>query len=281
MYEKIKSLRKLAKNGVLTHNGRFHADDVFAAALLKLAGIIKSISEIGRVGRVPQGFNGLAFDIGGGAFDHHQDDARVRPNGDKYAAFGLLWNEVGAEYIQKKYNVDAQIAIDAAKKFDIDFVSKIDLTDNFGAEQYPNTISILISSMNNMKYTDAENKKLFTKIVNDMAKYLSATIEKSCDFIKDKNRAKELASSDFVILALDDYVDRNAFRGTRVKYIVKKSHRGTYNITTVEPYEIPSYCKKMPGCVQVYNIGAAFDSFYDALVAAKRFVMDIKQSQTK
>lgn len=279
MSEKIKSLRKLAKNGVLTHNSKFHADDVFAAALLKLAGIINSVSEIKRVGHVPEGFNGLAFDIGGGKFDHHQDDAPVRTNGDKYAAFGLLWKEIGAEYIQKKYNVDAQTAIEAAKKFDTDFVAPIDLTDNFGAEQYPNTMSFLVSSMNNMKYTDEENKKQFIKIVNDMKKYLGAAIEKSCNFIKDRNRAKELASSDFIILALDDYVDRNAFRGTRVKYIVKKSHRGTYNVTTVEPYKIPPYCKEMPGCVQVYKIGAAFDRFYDALVAAKRFVMDIKQSK--
>lgn len=279
MSEKINSLRKLAKNGVVTHNSKFHADDVFAAALLKLAGVINSVSEIGRVGRVPESFNGLAFDIGGGRFDHHQDDAPVRTNGDKYAAFGLLWNEIGAEYIQKKYNVDMKTAIDAAKKFDSDFVTQIDLTDNFGAEQYPNTISFLVSSMNDMKYTDEENKKQFIKIVNDMKKYLGAAIEKSCDFIKDKNRAQELASSDFVILALDDYVDRNAFRGTRVKYIVKKSHRGTYNVTTVEPYKIPTYCKEMPGCVQVYKIGAAFDSFYNALVAAKQFVMDIKQSK--
>ena len=77
---------------VLTHAGKFHADDVFSAALLR---ILKPGVEIRRVYQVPEGFDGLAFDIGWGEFDHHQAGAPVRPNGVPYAAFGLLWREYG------------------------------------------------------------------------------------------------------------------------------------------------------------------------------------------
>ena len=65
------------------------------------------------------------------------------------------------------------------------------------------------------------------------------------------------------------------------KYIVKKSHRGTYNITTVDPYKIPYEYIKMPGCVQVYSIGAAFDTYNNALNAAKQLAKSVQIIFTK
>ena len=62
----------------LTHAGHFHADDVFSAALLRE---IWPDLEIRRVFEVPDGFDGLAFDIGGGPFDHHGPDRQCRENG--------------------------------------------------------------------------------------------------------------------------------------------------------------------------------------------------------
>lgn len=82
-------------------------------------------------------------------------------------------------------------------------------------------------------------------------------------------------------LPLDTDIDRSAFEGTIVKYIVKKSHRGTYNITTVEPYKIPYEYIKMPGCVQVYSIGAAFDTYNNALNAAKQLAKSVQIIFTK
>ena len=60
---------------VMTHAGRFHADDVFSAALLK---IVKPEVKVKRVMHVPEDFDGIAFDIGGGRYDHHQKGAEVR-----------------------------------------------------------------------------------------------------------------------------------------------------------------------------------------------------------
>lgn len=58
-----------------THGGIFHADDVFSAALLRM---MNPDIFIERGNQVPDGYDGLVFDIGGGAFDHHQEDRRVR-----------------------------------------------------------------------------------------------------------------------------------------------------------------------------------------------------------
>ena len=71
-----------------THSGKFHADDVFSAALLLY---LNPEIQIIRGNQVPEEFTGIVFDIGRGQYDHHQKDSRIRENGIPYAAFGLLW----------------------------------------------------------------------------------------------------------------------------------------------------------------------------------------------
>ena len=70
-----------------THAGKFHADDVFSAALLRY---LNPAIRIERGFEVPSDYDGLVFDIGDGMFDHHAAGSPVRPNGNPYAAFGLL-----------------------------------------------------------------------------------------------------------------------------------------------------------------------------------------------
>ncbi|MBO7509391.1 MAG: MYG1 family protein [Alphaproteobacteria bacterium] len=272
MSENITKLYNLAKKGCRTHNSRFHADDVLSAALLKIVGIIPDISFVQRVGQIQQGFEGLAFDIGGGEFDHHQQNARIRPNGAKYAALGLLWDAIGTEYIIEKYKSDMNTAIKATEKFDTDFVIPMDLSDNFGTKKYPNTLSYMIASVNDVKFTPKETDDMFIQTANYYCGPLERAIYKAYKFTIDKIQAQGLATSDFITLPLDADIDRSAFEGTTVKYIIKESHRGTYNITCVEPHRIPAEYINMPGCVQVYSIGAAFDTYDNALYAAQKLV---------
>ena len=69
-----------------THGGKFHADDVFSTALLKI--LFPNINvERGFV--VPENFDGIIYDIGFGEFDHHQENSPVRESGTPYASFGL------------------------------------------------------------------------------------------------------------------------------------------------------------------------------------------------
>ena len=100
-----------------THGGKFHADDVFSAALLKICNPNIAIQ---RGFAVPQGFAGLVFDIGDGPFDHHAKNSPVRENGVPYAAFGLLW--LGPQLVGP---------VDAGR-FDESFVQPLDLDDNTG-----------------------------------------------------------------------------------------------------------------------------------------------------
>lgn len=87
---------------IITHNGGFHADDVFAAATLSLFFKNEDIKIIRT--RDPETIKtgDVVFDVGRiydeekNLFDHHQEGgAGVRENGIPYASFGLVWKKFG------------------------------------------------------------------------------------------------------------------------------------------------------------------------------------------
>jgi uncharacterized UPF0160 family protein len=86
---------------VATHSGSFHADDVFAIAVLRL--VHGEALEVVRTrDRDVQAAADARIDVGGrsdpatGDFDHHQrGGAGERENGIRYASFGLIWREHG------------------------------------------------------------------------------------------------------------------------------------------------------------------------------------------
>ena len=87
---------------IATHPGGFHADDVFAVATLGLAaGAPVEVVRTRDAER--QRAADVRVDVGGrsdpatGDFDHHQrGGAGERPNGIRYASFGLVWAYHGA-----------------------------------------------------------------------------------------------------------------------------------------------------------------------------------------
>ncbi|MDD5068773.1 MAG: MYG1 family protein [Candidatus Pacebacteria bacterium] len=101
----------------VTHNGYFHADDVFSAALLLIV-LGENISFTRTRNEKEIQDADYTFDVGGvynpskHRYDHHQTGgAGKRENGIPYAAFGLFWKQYGekmcgsigvAEKIEKK-----------------------------------------------------------------------------------------------------------------------------------------------------------------------------------
>ena len=115
-----------------THGGKFHADDVFSTALLQ---ILRPDIKITRGFTVPDNFDGIVYDVGGGMFDHHSEPRETRPNGVPYAAFGLLWRVLGAGLVGEHQ----------ARLLDENFVQPLDLNDNTGEQ---NSLSDAIGSFN-------------------------------------------------------------------------------------------------------------------------------------
>lgn len=124
---------------VVTHNGNFHADDVFSVAALKLilptfnlirtrdSAIIKKADIVIDVGS--------EHDANSGRFDHHQrGGAGKRDNGIPYSSFGLIWQKYGLTICEN--NQDVANAVDA------DLVSAIDAIDCGYVESLPAGVSL-------------------------------------------------------------------------------------------------------------------------------------------
>ncbi len=113
---------------LITHNDRFHADDVFATAALQLL-FGDKITEIVRT-RDEEQFQtaDVIYDVGGeynpdeNKFDHHQAGfEEARENGIPYSSFGLIWKKWGAEICGSQ---------EAADIVDEKLVQVIDAHDN-------------------------------------------------------------------------------------------------------------------------------------------------------
>ena len=63
-----------------THGGKFHADDIFSSALLLY---LNPEIQITRGNQVPEEYDGIVFDIGRGAYDHHGNGDSWRRTGRK------------------------------------------------------------------------------------------------------------------------------------------------------------------------------------------------------
>jgi uncharacterized UPF0160 family protein len=86
---------------VATHPGTFHADDVFAVAVLGLVhgplDIVRTRDEAAMAAAAARVDIGGRSDPSTGDFDHHQrGGAGERANGIRFASFGLVWREHGA-----------------------------------------------------------------------------------------------------------------------------------------------------------------------------------------
>lgn len=150
------------EKAAITHPGKFHADDVFASAFLKL---LNRNIEILRTSSIPKTFNGIVFDIGYGEFDHHQKNNEVRPNGIPYASFGKLWKKFS------HHVVDPVIA----DNIDKNLVQPLDAADNGKGS---NLLSIMISKFNPAwNEDDTEEEEYFDYAVSVALNILLSEIE--------------------------------------------------------------------------------------------------------
>ncbi|MSR87949.1 MAG: MYG1 family protein [Candidatus Zambryskibacteria bacterium] len=85
---------------IVTHDSRFHTDDVFAVATLILvigeAEVVRSRDPEVQATADYLVDTGMQYDPARHMFDHHQlEGGGVRENGIPYASFGLVWKEYG------------------------------------------------------------------------------------------------------------------------------------------------------------------------------------------
>lgn len=155
------------KQKILTHSGKFHADDVFAIAILKIYFNNKISVTRSRQLDIVEKFKkedsilvdvGREYNLEKKIFDHHQEGgAGQRDNGIPYASVGLIWKHYGFDICLKIAKNNSEIATEIWQSIDDSFISTIDASDT-GYEDYfstkTNNSSFTLDKIVNVFMTD-------------------------------------------------------------------------------------------------------------------------------
>lgn len=208
-------VNSVEKANAITHNGVFHADEVFATALLSMISEVRLIrTRSVKAEDKPEGV--IMYDIGGKysvwdkVFDHHQKDfSLTHEDGTKLSSFGMLWYLYGRFALCDVYDCPTRYIELAFNDINNRLVKWIDGRDNGQLPQSEElTVSSIISGFNAQwdESSDDEDER-FTIAVNTAYAILEGLIKsvvagyKAIDIVEDK-----ISESDGKVLDLGNYV---------------------------------------------------------------------------
>ncbi|MGB2708026.1 MAG: MYG1 family protein [Pseudoalteromonas nigrifaciens] len=229
---------------IATHNGTFHADDVFSVAALKY--IYPSFKLIRTRDMELISKADVVIDVGGehnpetGRFDHHQrGGAGARENGIPFSSFGLIWQKYGLEICQGSQ--------ETANAIDSGLVSTIDAIDCGHVEGVAKGISLsqTISMFNPTWQEESNFDACFDEAVEFASRILTRFIAAANGGINAKAivaKAIENAADPRVIV-LEQYTPWKKTvhaLSDKALYMVYPSHSGQWIVQTV-PVEPGSF----------------------------------------
>ena len=140
---------------VVTHSGSFHADDVFAHAVLRAAlGAVELVRTRDRQ-RIEEA--SLVFDVGGiydakrRRYDHHMRERPLRDDGVPYSSVGLIWRDFGRAalpHLLGTDTLDPDLTQAVWPDIDAGLIIQIDQADNGVAPAGPGHLSAIIEALN-------------------------------------------------------------------------------------------------------------------------------------
>lgn len=206
---------------LVTHPGGFHADDLFATAVLSIVfdGRVKIIrtndQEI--IDKADFVYDiGLIYDPEINRFDHHQKGgAGERKNGLPYASFGLVWKKYGEQVCGSK---------EVADRVDRKIVQPIDASDNgvdiskpiFDGIVRSGVEKVFLDKIPTWKEKNKNIDKIFVQQVKEVKKFLLREIKIS----KDEEEGNQIilnaysAAKDKRIVILDISLSRKLYQDT-------------------------------------------------------------------
>lgn len=230
----------------ITHGGVFHADEVIATAILSA---IEPIN-LNRTFRVPEDTKAFVYDIGGGAYDHHQRGGNgTRENGVPYSSAGLIWRDFGKQIV----------SCEQAWAFvDQELIAGIDAVDNgvLPGVDYPvkpASISNLISGFN----PDWDSKHKPDDAFLEAVSFAQGVLARAIASAESKARAKVLVdeavkASEGRIIVLPQFAPWQEYvltsedpKATDALFIIFPSNRGGYNVQAI-PDAIGSFGNRKP-----------------------------------
>jgi uncharacterized UPF0160 family protein len=211
---------------IVTHGGKFHADDAWAVAVIKVLYPAAELVRTRDPAIIERG--DVVIDVGGiwdpasGRFDHHQKGfSGARQSGVPYASAGLVWREYGARCVAAlaAAHTGQQLSDDTAQQIawaiDADIVQYLDLSDVGAAKNAPGGygMSAVVSGYN-LSWLDEE--RLGYGEAADA--YRLSQFHRAMDFLTDvmANAVKYRVGA---MLALEQVRKAEALEGGRLLYL--------------------------------------------------------------
>ena len=185
-------MKKIKKKSIklVTHDGSFHADDIFAAATLSIMLSNKGETfEIIRT-RDQEIINNAdyVFDLGRiykenlNRFDHHQTGGAGEREGIPYSSFGLVWKKFGGEITGNKKITDI---IERKLVMPVDVNDNgVDLYKNNFPNIFPYTLQDVFAIFSPTAFEDLDKNKQFMEALAWAKEILQREIKKAKDQIE-------------------------------------------------------------------------------------------------
>jgi uncharacterized UPF0160 family protein len=137
---------------IATHDGSFHADEVFAIAALGLLGepieVLRTRDREVLASADVRVDVGFRYDPATGDFDHHQREFDgVRENGIRFASFGLIWREFGVRVCEGDPEVADAVDASLVQGVDANDTGQ-QLSESLVDGVYPLTVNGVIGGFN-------------------------------------------------------------------------------------------------------------------------------------
>ncbi|HEY9480685.1 MAG TPA: MYG1 family protein [Candidatus Paceibacterota bacterium] len=228
---------------IVAHSGRFHADDLFAVAML-----MELLDGKGKVIRTNDDKDiskgdyvvdiGRVYDPIHNRFDHHQGDAGARANGVPYAASGLVW---------KHYGERIAGGAEAARMIDESLVQPIDIHDTGFVGPKPIIEGVYSYQLDDIArafdstWIEREEGRNTTKAFLDLLPFARKLLRREIARAQAQIKAKEFvlaaydAASDKRIIVSDRYLPLSALDEKKdVLFVVGPSSRdGQWAVSTM------------------------------------------------
>ena len=232
----------------ITHNGVFHADDIFAFAFLRTInpgiGLIRT-SDQEILDKYKDNKEACIFDIGGGEFDHHTknsyENRRNAKTGEEYYP-PIPYSSFGK--VVRSYH-DYLMTDQEYMQFDSYLCQQIDYQDSFGHMlnyDYMNPIAGLLNLFNPNWDEDGSFQNRFNAFMK-CAEFAELIIKRQIKKIKSNNKADDMITSalenvqnkEETVLILDKYcnVSKKLIRSP-IEWIVFPSVRGGYQLLSIK-----------------------------------------------
>jgi uncharacterized UPF0160 family protein len=168
---------------VATHSGTFHADDVFAYAILKTAAA-GQVELIRTRDDAALTHADVVFDVGGlydpaiRRYDHHMRERPLRSDQTPYSSAGLIWRDFGGDAIRAMLpEISTETIATVWRRMDEGLIRDVDLMDNGATTPMPGHFSTLVEAWNP---TFIEASQDETQAFLAAAELVSAVIARAC-----------------------------------------------------------------------------------------------------